>query len=995
MVAAPQSIARDLRSLVRGDVEFDSVSRHLYSTDAGLTQILPLGVVSPRDTADVVRIVTYASEVGLSVIPRGMGSGLNGGAVGPGIQIDFSRYMNSVVEIDPEGSWIRVQPGVVLARLNALLRPRGVFFPPDPSSENHCSLGGMIGTNASGARTVAYGATKDFVRELEVVMADGSLHHSRPATLDHLSADSRSESRTFAAAAFSTVLAELAEKRDLIASRLPKVVKNSCGYRVETLLGHFPSADIPLQKLFVGAEGTLGIVTEATLGILPLPARRGVAMAYFPTVFASGEAVPGILALLPSAVEIMDSRFLDLVRRHDPKVDAMLPYGADTALLIEFEGADGKQLDEKFATLARNLDGSAALRLVRAADESEAESLWRMRRSAVPLMQRSPGRRQPLPFVEDITVPPTKVPECIAFLQRLFDREGIQAVMVGHIGDGNLHTRPLLDPRDPQDRVIMQRVYDEVATYVLGVGGTLSGEHGDGLVHTPRLEAMYGPEVYQVFTHIKEAFDPRGVLNPGKKTGEQLSDHKLMSQPRYGATYKTNPQRTVLCFPEHGFENEIERCHGCAACKSAVGTTMCPVYKATAREQASPRAKANLLRAAISGGLDSEGVDAGRVAKEVMDLCIGCGMCAVECPSRVNIPKLVLEARSRYRLAHHAALVDALLGRAETVVRVGAALAPVVNPLLGLRAVRLGAQLFTGLDRRRPLGRFARPPFHRAAAGLRVPAPLRSPSGVEPAAATPGPDRTVAYFYDLFADYYDPGLPEAVLRVLDAHGCRVVLPHQRASGIPEMLYGYARQAQKVAGANIQGALEHVQKGAMLVSAEPTASFAFKVHYPDYLHRAACSLVADATRDLGEFLAAERRAHPESAPAAGPVDINAIVTTGQSRSTNTGSVLVGYHQPCHLKAQSVDSPGLHLLREIPGVQIVDLAAGCCGMAGTFGMKKRSYDLSMSVGEPLFRRIVEASPALLASECSTCRMQLAHATGLPVVHPVVLLAAAYGV
>jgi FAD/FMN-containing dehydrogenase len=293
MAATPESIARDLRSLVRGDVEFDAISRCLYATDAGLTQIEPLGVVSPRDDEDVVRLVAYAAERGLSLVPRGMGSGLNGGAVGSGIQVDFSRHMNCVVEVAPDSSWVRVQPGVVLAQLNELLRPRGVFFPPDPSSESHCSLGGMIGTNASGARTIAYGATKDHVLSLEVVMADGSLYQAGPVPTEQSASRSLLDGGTLAGRAFSTVLAELTEHKQIITAHMPKVVKNSCGYRVETLLDYLPllqgtDTGLPLQKLFVGAEGTLGIVTEATLHLAPLPAKRGIAMAYFRSVSACG-----------------------------------------------------------------------------------------------------------------------------------------------------------------------------------------------------------------------------------------------------------------------------------------------------------------------------------------------------------------------------------------------------------------------------------------------------------------------------------------------------------------------------------------------------------------------------------------------------------------------------------------------------------------------------------------------------------------------------------
>ncbi len=394
-----------------------------------------------------------------------------------------------------------------MASLNRYLRPYGAFFAPDPSSENHCSIGGMIGTNASGARSVAYGATKDHVLSLDIVRANGDLFKAGPLEWDGPELAALLASDTAAGRAFAAVLPELSRNREMIRAAMPRVVKNSCGYRIEAVLDNLGQANIAggsaahpltptppsfahLQRLFVGAEGTLGLITEATLNLVPLPAKRGIAMAYFASVFAAGEAVSGILALKPTAVEVMDYRFLTVVRRHDTRVDAMLPEQTDTALLIEFEGGNDEELDEKFAALSHHLNETAALRLVRATTAVETEHLWKVRKSAVALMQRMPGPRQPLPFIEDIAVHPTELPACVDFLQRLFDREGVDAVMVGHMGDGNLHTRPVLDPKDPNDSRVVQRIYDEASAYVLSVRGTMSGEPGDGLVHLPRLREM-------------------------------------------------------------------------------------------------------------------------------------------------------------------------------------------------------------------------------------------------------------------------------------------------------------------------------------------------------------------------------------------------------------------------------------------------------------------------------------------------------------------------
>lgn len=972
-------IERDLRRLLAGDVEFDPISRVLYATDAGLNQIEPLGVVAPRDSEDVVKLVQYAAERGVSLIPRGSGSGLAGGAVGTGIQVDFTRHMNRILEIAPDASWVRVQPGLVMGELNRHMKKYGTFFAPDPSSENYCSLGGMVGTNSSGARSVTYGATKDHVLSLDLVMSDGRLFTASPLPEDGPELSGLLSGNDRSSRAFGAVLPDLREKRELISSSLPRVVKNCSGYRIETVYDGSGTAN--LQRLFVGAEGTLGLVTEITLNLVPVPARRGIAMVYFPSVFACGEAVAGVLALSPSAVEIMDSRFLSFVRRRFSQIDAMLPPRTDTAILVEFEGGDEDELNARFAELRNHLDTTQALRMVRPANNEETERLWHMRKSAVALVQRTPGPRKPLPFIEDVTVHPTEVPGYIEFLQRLFDHHKLEAVMFGHVGDGNIHTRPMLDPKEPADLVTMQSIYEEVSDYVLGIRGTMSGEHGDGLVRTPYIRRMYGPEVYSIFERVKTAFDPQGTFNPGKKIGPQEDSTRMPRYLRYGSDYRTVKQTPLLHFPAEEYEREIEKCHGCGQCKSIVATTMCPTYKATRREHASPRAKANLLRGIITGVLDPESTYGLAATKLVTDYCIVCGMCAVECPSSVNIPKLMLEAKSKYRERNMARPAELITARAELVSRAGHRLAPLANRVANRRITRLLGQPVAGIDRRRKLAPFASATLEQLLATRGIGA---SPSGTT--------STRVAYFYDLFANYNDPGLALTVEKVLKAHGVDVLFPGQRSSGVPEMLNGFSRLARDTAEFNVRSLLPAARAGAVLASSEPTASFAFKVHYPDYLSSQACSYVANAFHDLGEFLQQYRADHHEAAPVTAPLRLGASPTELDWQGP---SLRIGYHLPCHLKAQQIGNPSLALLGEIPGVELVNLDAGCCGMAGTFGMKAATYDLSMLSGRPLFQRIAEVAPDLVASECSTCRMQIVQATGLRAVHPIILLADAYGV
>jgi Fe-S oxidoreductase len=415
---------------------------------------------------------------------------------------------------------------------------------------------------------------------------------------------------------------------------------------------------------------------------------------------------------------------------------------------------------------------------------------------------------------------------------------------------------------------------------------------------------------------------------------------------------------------------------------------MCPTYKATRREAASPRAKANLLRAVISGGLDPSSTYGHAACKSVTDWCIECGMCAIECPSNVNIPKLMLEAKSKYREVHHGSPTDLLLGHAESASALGRRFAPLANPVLSQTLLRRLSEPLTGIDRRRRMPRFARRTLAgrlNAAAAL-PPLPTAGPAASSPDTAL-GPGARpllAAYFHDLFAGYNDPELGLAVIRMLRAHGIEVVLPEQRSSGIPEMLYGYAYAARDTAAYNVGSMLPWTKRGAVVLSAEPTATFAFKVHYPDYLATAECSAVAEATHDLGEFLVRYRTDHPEASPVPG-------ILPGPWAHVRR----IAYHRPCHLAAQAIGSPGFDLLLEIPGVEVVDLASGCCGMAGTFGMKRETYDLSMLTGAPLFERIADVGADVVASECSTCRLQIAEATSIRTVHPVSLLAAAYGV
>ncbi|NLE74094.1 MAG: FAD-binding protein [Actinobacteria bacterium] len=965
------ALEKDLRRLIRGDVEFDPISRHLYATDGSIFQIEPLGVVSPRDADDVARLVAYASQHSVPLVARGAGSGLAGAALGTGLQVDFTRYMNRILEFAPDGSWVRVEPGVIMGELNRRAKSYGTFFAPNPSSENYCSLGGMIGCNSSGSRSVAYGGTKDHVLALNIVLHDGRTFEAGTLGRDSAELAQLLQGDSLPARAFRNLVTTLEEQASIIEASLPRVMKNASGYRVETVLEP-ESGLVHLHKIFVGAEGTLGLVTEATLNLVPLPGKRAIAMAYFPTVFSAGETVFPILGLKPTSLEIMDAGFLRFVRRNDPKIDALVPANADTALLVEFEAADDSQLAEQLESLQSLLAGGDAMEIRPAFDAAEQKQLWAVRQAAVPLLQKLPGPKRITEFIEDVTVHPDVLAKYMNKLTRILAGFGSEAIMYGHAGDGNIHTRPVLDLKQSSDLAIMQKMMDEVMDYALEIQGTPSGEHGDGLIRSPYVRRVYGDDVYNIFKSIKRTFDPNDIFNPGKKIVYESEGGGVGRNLRYGPAYWTFDQPTYLLFPDGEYEREIEKCHGCGQCKSAVGTSMCPIFKATRREHASPRAKANLLRNIIQGKLHPYDTYAEEAFKNVIDYCIECGMCAVECPSNVNIPKLMLEAKSKYRSLAKPNNVERVLGNAGLVFEAGHILAPVANAVMKQQPLRGIGERVVGIDRRRALPNFAGRTLSQR---LR----RRGKDMVKGSATTPGDySAHVAFFYEMYANYNDPDLAFIMEELLRSHGVDVVFPHQKSSGILDMAYGLPAKASEIARYNVNTVLPYVRADAILVSGEPTATFAFRAHYADYLDDPVVAEVSAATRDLGEFLYEWRSAHPEQAPA--PVAM---------------PLTLAYHMPCHLKAQCLSYTFYDLVAQVPDVQLVDLDAGCCGMAGTFGTKAGTFELSMLAGRPVFDRVETLKPDLVLSDCSSCRMQIEQATGVATMHPAELLAHLYGI
>ena len=957
----------DLRGAIGGDLLFDPIGRAPYATDASLYEIDPLGVVAPRNHDDLVTLVRYAGERGLPLHARGAGSGLAGESLGPGLVIDFSRYFRQIVAIGPES--VVVQPGVVLDVLNARLAARGRRLGPDPSGSETCTIGGMLGGNAAGSRSLRYGTTADHVDRLRVVFAHGeSAEVGREPwpVLDEVPVD-------FKGLVVRKVAALLTRHSDLIARQTPRAPRNRAGYALNATAKR---GGIDLARLVVGSEGTLALITEATLRTVPIPKAQGVVFLPFGRLVAAAKAAPACLEDVPSACELLDWRSLSLIRDARPAYRDWIPAEAEAALVVEFEGDDPEQVARRVRRLSGRMARGRGLVAppIEATRRADCEALLGLRSISLPLLLRMKGPARAIPIIEDIAIPPDALAAFLPRLQNILRQHDVNWTFYAHAGHGQLHPRPLLDLGDPRDVAKLEPLATEVYEAVFDVGGSISGEHGCGLARTQFLRKQYG-ELARVFDEIKYAFDPRNLLNPGKVVGDDphLMTRNLRAVPPTPPIDAPFPEAGLpvlfdaLRWPEGrtGLDQALA-CNGCGACRTTEpGLRMCPTFRALGTEAAAPRARANLLRQFAAGTLDPK-LWGSEALKEVADLCVHCHLCQSECPSGVDVSALMLEAKAAYVQDHGLAPIDWLLSRTETWSRLGSRLPLLSNTLLANRGFRWALDRFLGLSRHRSLPRVRRTSFLRRAErrGLTRARPTE-----------PGP--RVAYFVDVFANYYDPGLAESVVAVLRHAGVNVFVPRgQRGSGMAALVAGDLDHARALALTNLRALGAAVRDGYTVVCSEPTAALMIRDEYRKLTDDLDAALVAENTMDVHQYLAG-LAARGQLAPPTEPLHAR-----------------VGYHQPCHLRALEIGTPDLDLLRTIPELDVEFIDRGCSGMAGTFGMTSKNFRTSLRAGRGLLNRLGDVDIEIGSTGCASCRMQMEQGAPKRTYHPIKLLGLAYG-
>ena len=935
------SLVEDLRSVHAGEVRDDDYTRHLFSRDASMYAIVPAAVAFPRSADDVAAAVTVAREHGVPVLARGAGTSLAGQCVGPGLVLDLSRHLSRVVALDRDGATALVEPGVVQDQLNEAARPYGLMFGPDTSTGNRATIGGMVGNNSAGSGSVRYGMTIDHVRALDVVLADGT--QARLAPVDEARRSLLADPATLAGRIHRDLPALLTTYAHAIATGYPPHWRRAGGYRLDRLAS---AAPFDPSRVVVGSEGTLAVVTAVQVALVPRPAHTSYAVGHFRSVAAAVDAVEDALACGPSQVELIDRTILELARRKLAFSSIAVEGDPDALLYVAFSGA-ADEVDASLARLERlwqrHRHGYAVLRAV---TPTEQRALLAVRTAGLGLlMAASTGSRRPVAFIEDTAVDPSRLVEYTAALREVLDRHGLRAGFYGHASVGCLHVRPFVDTADPAEVAVMRAVAEEVRELSASFGGVNSSEHGDGLVRSEFNERLFGPELYAAMRAVKAIFDPDGVLNPGKVVDAPPMTESLRVLPPAPA------HRTTLSFAwAGGMREAADRCQNIGICRKTSTGTMCPSYMATREEEHSTRGRAGALVKALSAPDPAAALGEDRL-HEILDLCLMCKACATECPLAVDISALKAEALAARHEARGVPWRSRVFGSIRALNRLGAATAPLSNLPARSRWARRVMAAVLGIAPARPLPYYTRDTttrWFRRRAG-------RSGGGAL---------GEVVFLADSFTTFTEPGPAMAGIELLERAGYAVRVEAGGCCGRAALSKGLVTKA----AAQAQDLNDRIG-GRLVVGCEPSCTgMLLDTSLPVLGSR-------PRVRQLEELLVEA-------------IDGGRLVLA--SRSPVAGRRIL-FHGHCHQKADVGTAATVAMLSRIPGAEVVEVDAGCCGMAGSFGYEAEHYAVSMTVGEDRLFPAVRAEPGstVLAATGVSCRQQIAHGTGRQARHPVEIL------
>jgi FAD/FMN-containing dehydrogenase/Fe-S oxidoreductase len=977
----------ELRSAISGEVRHDALSRALYATDASIYEIVPDAVVLPKTVADVAAAVRICAKHGVPITPRGAGTGLSGGCVNRGIQLDCSRYLDRILHVDAEARIAHVEPGVVLDELNAELKPYGLHFSPDVATANRATIGGMIANNSAGAHSIVVGRTCDHVLGVDVVLSDGSLAHwGQHVPAGHGAgqlqsepeAQARAETRaqeTFARASGperaashgslakqceETLRAVARDYADEIEARFPKVFRRNGGYALDRL--RLDDGRVNVEQVIVGSEGTLCIVVGAVLKLLPLPKHQGLLVIHYDDLLASLKSVPTILKHQPAAIELVDKLILEGTRDNPAMLRRRGFLTGDPAaiLIVEFYGDEPESVSRRLRDLAADLKAqSIGFAWPILTDPDRQDDVWEVRNAGTGLLMSRPGDTQPYDFIDDCAVDPARLHDYILRLHEILADEGIPRTgYYAHASVGLLHVRPALNLKTREGVAKLRRISDRVSQLVQEFEGAMTGEHGEGLVRSEWVERMFGPKLVEAFHKVKTAFDPHNIFNPGKIIDPLPMDSNL----RYGEGFESQKPSTVLDFSAYGgMAGLAEMCSGIGECRKRLVGTMCPSYMATGDETHTTRARASALRIALSNrglldGLSDPALDT------VFDLCLSCKACRTECPTGTDVARLKAEWLHHRNQRAGVPRRSRLIARSIALAAWGVRFAPLSNWIMQSKVARVFMEHWYGLDRRVPPPRFARTTFRRWFARHREEQPGHSSADSQ---GHGGNKPQVVYFVDTWVNYYIPQVGRAVVKVLEALGCEVIVPPTVCCGRPLISKGLLDEARALAEDNVGTLAPYAERGIPIVGTEPSCVSVLMDELPQFVRTPEARRIAELAQTVETYVARLLEENPKAL------------------KFKAGHPPVLYHGHCHQKALTGTGDGLRILNACTCGAASEINSGCCGMAGAFGHEVEHYDVARAVGEQrLFPAIRARGEAEIAVSGFSCRHHIEHHT---VAHP----------
>jgi FAD/FMN-containing dehydrogenase/Fe-S oxidoreductase len=962
-----------LRNLLEGDLFTDNTSRLLYATDASVYREIPIAVCRPKSVNDLKTLIRFSRENNISLVPRTAGTSLAGQVVGHGIIVDFSKYMNQIIDFNPEEKWVMVQPGVILDELNLYLKTHGLFFGPETSTSNRCMIGGMVANNSCGAHSLVYGSTRDHTLEVKALLSDGSevvfgslsKEEFRKKCIGN-SLENKIYQQIFELLSDKEIQKEINEQYPDV-----RIHRRNTGYALDLLLAtnlfSHHNKDFNFCTLLAGSEGSLALFTEIKLNLVPPPPKHAALVCIH--VNSIGEALKANLVALkhqPVAIELIDHIVLECTKTNiTQKKNRFFIEGEPKAILVvEFADEDENtilQRSEEMISQMRLKGMGYHYPVLRGADINK---VWALRKAGLGLLSNLPGDAKPVAVIEDTAIHVEQLPGFVGELQEVLNRMKLECVYYAHIGTGEIHIRPIVNLKNPADVEKFYQIARETAILVKKFKGSLSGEHGDGRLRGEFIPLMLGDKIYSLLQQVKQTWDPKNIFNPGKI----VDTPSMKTFLRYEPGVRPKEPKTYFRYPEaDGFLRAVEKCNGSGDCRKpeTMKGVMCPSYHATTNENDTTRGRANILREFITNS-DKKNPFNHEEIKAVLDLCLSCKGCKAECPSNVDMGKYKAEFLQNYYDSNGVPLRSWIVANYNFFNRISCIIPGIYNFMVSKQVPSALVKKIAGFAKKRSLPLIGKTTWRSwASSNLR-----RINQGKDPA-------KKIILFCDEFTNYNDSQTGINACLLLSKLGYFIEMPDHAESGRAALSKGLLKKACKYADKNVVSLFPYAEAGIPVIGIEPSAILCLRDEYkdlcsPEYMEKA--NKLAEFTYIIDEFLSRESDN--------GKID----------RSHFNGTPRKIYlHGHCHQKALSSINHTTKILSIPKDWEVTEIDCGCCGMAGSFGYEKEHFNLSMAIGElKLFPAVRAAEPdALIAATGTSCRHQILDGTGRKAWHPVDIL------